>query len=137
MVPPYHLHSACIRHTTMRSRSGLLPPGFGYHMLLVLALFVLALVGSLATGGCGSPVQASSVPLPSIEAHAYTVPEGSPAPYVPAHHNIPATFAGMPNGATIWLCATQPRGYSGTDGAYHLEEDHYLQYAPCPIVPIR
>jgi len=49
----------------------------------------------------------------------------------PLHHNIPATFAGHPEGPVIYLCETQPRTYEG-----HVERDHYLQYEPCPTVPI-
>jgi hypothetical protein len=52
--------------------------------------------------------------------------------YQPKHHNIPATFAGHPEGPIIYLCATQPRQYEG-----HMEEDHYLQYSPCPSEPIK
>ena len=72
-------------------------------LLLTLAAFSFV--------SCASPVAASA--------------------YVPQHHNIPATFAGTPEGPVIWLCATQLRGYGGV-----AEEDHYLQYSPCPVVPI-
>src|SRR5215210_5011587 len=123
----------------MRTRPSLLPPGFGWHMLLLLALFLLALAGA----ACSTPTQASLAPHTQLR--AYTVPscttdadcaaryggDGSPASYVPKHHGIPATFVGEEAGPIVWLCATQLRDYGGT-----LEEDHYLQHMPCPRHPI-
>jgi len=53
----------------------------------------------------------------------------------PKHHNIPATMADAPEGPVYYLCATQPRQYTGPTGTTW-EEDHYLQPAPCPATPI-
>lgn len=58
------------------------------------------------------------------------------AQVVAQHHNIPATFKGQESGPIIYLCATQPRIYVTADGRRLTEEDHYLQYEPCPAVPI-
>lgn len=55
----------------------------------------------------------------------------APTTWTPKHHNVVATFEGQPEGPLVWLCATRPRLYDG-----HLEEDHYLSYRPCPVVPI-
>lgn len=58
----------------------------------------------------------------------------------PQHHNIPAVFAGNETGPVIWLCATQPRLVcedNNSPSRCALEEDHYLQYAPCPDTPIQ
>lgn len=74
---------------------------------------LLLLAAALLSTGCAIPTEASSS-------------------FRPQHHNIPATFVGNPSGPIVWLCATQPRNYEG-----HLEEDHYLQYSPCPEVPIK
>lgn len=93
---------------------------------LLLALAVVLYVAFLAvfsgcTGGAFSPSQV---------AHAATL--------VPAHHNIPATFAGHPEGPVVWLCATQPRTYcTGSSNVCAEEEDHYLQYDTCPAIPIQ
>lgn len=93
-------------------------PGF-------LALGILLAV-VFAAQGCKGVERLVS--MPSIGAQA------SP---VPAHHNIPATFAGHPEGPLMWLCATQPRQYVTPTGSSQYEEDHYLQYTPCPAVPIQ
>lgn len=53
--------------------------------------------------------------------------------FVPAHHNIRAINL---QGEVMYLCATQPRIYTKPDGTETIEEDHYLQYAACPAVPI-
>lgn len=80
---------------------------------------------------CHSPSQAS--PLPTLGAPVVEHEATEPLQWRPLHHNIPSTFVGHPEGRTIWLCATQLRTYNPYDGP---EEDHYLQYEPCPIVPI-
>jgi hypothetical protein len=54
----------------------------------------------------------------------------------PLHHNVPATFVGQEGGPIVYLCATQPRPYTRPDGTVGYEEDHYLQYATCPVEPI-
>lgn len=66
-----------------------------------------------------------------------TAPVQAEVHYTPIHHNVPATFAGHPEGPIVYLCATQPRLVCDRD-AYHCQrgEDHYLQYESCPIVPI-
>lgn len=58
------------------------------------------------------------------------------AEFTPQHHNIPATFAGHPEGPVIYLCAIQPRIYV-VGGVSEQEEDHYLQYEQCPATPIK
>jgi hypothetical protein len=85
--------------------------------------FIVLLV---LVGGC------SKAPVaPSVTHVALAVPP-------PQHHNIPATFAGHPEGPVIYLCATQPRQYYDVDGhpVGVPEEDHYLQYEQCPNLPI-
>lgn len=60
-----------------------------------------------------------------------------PSALGPRHHNIQATFIGHPEGPVIWLCATQPRTYTNPyTGESHEEEDHYLQYTECPVIPV-
>ena len=72
----------------------------------------LALIGALAlTTGCINPT-APSCDVETVQ-----------------HHNIPAT---MPDGHVVWMCETQPRGYSAG-----LERDHYISSTPCPAEPIK
>lgn len=85
--------------------------------VLILLMFVL-LMGCTASPLAASP-QVVTQPV-----------------YVPLHHNIPASFSGREQGPIYWLCATQPRRYVRQDGTVLLEEDHYLQDAPCPTTPI-
>lgn len=67
-----------------------------------------------------------------------TAPEAPKPLYRPEHDNITATFTGHPEGPLVWLCATQPRSYqTGPHGLVMYEEDHYLQYVPCPATPIK
>lgn len=89
-------------------------------MRLTFALLVLA-----ASACTNSPSSPTAVPA--------TTAVAAPAPL---HHNIPATFAGHPEGPIVYLCATQLRSYTTPDGRVSVEEDHYLQYEPCPSVPI-
>lgn len=65
-----------------------------------------------------------------------TAPVKAAEPWHPLHHGIPATFAGDPRGPVVWLCATYPRLVIQADGTARTEEDHYLQYTPCPLHPI-
>lgn len=78
---------------------------------------MIAAVAMAGAMGCNNPVAPAR-----IEAQVTA----------PKHHNIPATFAGHPEGPIIYLCATQPRRYEGG-----MEEDHYLQYQECPTIPIQ
>lgn len=108
---------------------------------------VLCIVALLLLAGCSSPVGASAVPCTTdAECHALNpgvCTSAQPYCFAPQHHNIPATFVGHESGPVIWLCATQPRTYLRPVDARNpmelvrtTEEDHYLQYAPCPAVPI-
>jgi len=82
-------------------------------------LAAIFLAATLTLTGCGSPLE------PSVHAQEQ-----------PLHHNIPATFAGHPEGPVIYLCETQPRAYRAPDGRTLVERDHYLQYSHCPATPI-
>jgi hypothetical protein len=89
----------------------------------------LAVASALAVllSGCNTvsaPLSASATPVAQ--------PHDTVEPYRPLHHNIPATFVGQESGPIVYLCATALRLYEG-----HLEEDHYLQYEPCPATPIQ
>lgn len=82
---------------------------------------LFALVLGFLLLGCGGPSAPSSV-----QAQGWT----------PLHHGIIATFVGHPEGPLVYLCATQPRSVTLPSDEVVLEEDHYLQYEPCPQVPI-
>lgn len=86
---------------------------------------------------CAFAGACSSTFVPTSPSHVAAVTDVCVAPPGPQHHNIPATFAGHPEGEIIWLCATQPRAYTAPDGRTVLEEDHYLQSTSCPAVPIQ
>lgn len=81
------------------------------------------LIGSacLIIGACSSPLQPSKVAAAVELAH-------------PLHHNVPAT---LPDGRIMWLCATQLRAYTNNSGVTTYEEDHYLQFEQCPVIPIQ
>lgn len=127
----------------------MIPPrsSFSLNALGFIILAALITILFMALAGCASPTRATSTPAASAslpgpmiagagDAPIPTCPTLSGAPTgSPLHHNIPATFAGHPEGPLVYLCATQPRVYTDATGA-HLEEDHYLQYAPCPETPI-
>lgn len=80
----------------------------------------LLLACGLTIGACASTIGPSHV---------------NAASSTPLHHNIPATFVGHPEGPIVYLCATQPRQYI-VGNVTQWEEDHYLQYESCPLIPI-
>ena len=103
----------------------------------------LLLLSLVLVGGCIAqplPLRPSAVCTTDSDCAAWEVrnniPEhercyGAPCSALhPLHHNIPAT---LEDGSLVYLCATQPREYS--DG--RTVEDHYIQRAPCPEVPIK
>ena len=73
----------------------------------------LCLIALLALVGCSNPLQ----PLQASIA------------YTPLHNNVTAT---LPTGVVVWLCATLPRQYVLPNGVSQWEEEHYIQYTPCP-----
>ena len=85
----------------------------------------------LVASACAAP----TAPAPA----APRVTTGSPAIPVPVTHNIPATMETGEGGMDIivWVCATQPRIYCGTDGACKPEVDHYISRTQCPRIPIQ
>jgi hypothetical protein len=94
--------------------------------ITALALWPLIAVASVFSVACGKQ-------SPTSATRTVQVVE---KPWVPQHNNIIATFAGDPQGPLVYLCATQLRSYTNAEGVAMQLEDHYLQYEPCPTVPI-
>ena len=87
----------------------------------------------------GACAQTALPTAPTATPAAQQVPVEQPiVGWTPKHHNIPAAFADQPTGPIVYLCATQLRPYYTTNtGVVVMEEDHYLQYTPCPVEPIK
>lgn len=86
---------------------------------LVAATALTAL--GLLTSGCAAPTAPDEPIRLTAEAELLK------------HHNFPAT---MPDGTTVWVCATQPREYIVEGRTLPPTIDHYIQDGPCPDRPI-